>query len=171
MIDFIILGFLMKQKMSGYDIKQFMSISTSHFFDTSYGSIYPSLKSMEGKGWIESIEEVEGGKYRKIYSILEPGKKAFLEWLELPIEYCNGKGNQLIKIFFYRYLPRENAKALIRQFIDKVKSIKKDIEGLEPVISPLADEFQLSTHRYGKDFYQFLIGWYENFLKENINDK
>lgn len=47
-VDFIILGCLSMQPMSGYDIKRLISISTSLFYNASYGSIYPTLKKNGG---------------------------------------------------------------------------------------------------------------------------
>ncbi len=166
MIEFIILGFLMDKKMSGYEIKQFMTNSTAYFFNASYGSIYPLLKNLEKKNWIQSEEVVEGGKYKKIYTILESGKKEFLQWLSLPIEKSKENGSPLIKIFFYNFLPKEKVISLLTHFICNLRKQKKELEELEPVISPIADQYQLLIHQYGKDFYQFMADWYENYLKE-----
>ncbi|WP_088185748.1 PadR family transcriptional regulator [Desulfosporosinus sp. FKA] len=52
MTEYILLGFLMQNSMTGYDIKQHMSMSTSYFIDASFGSIYPALKRLEQKGFI-----------------------------------------------------------------------------------------------------------------------
>ena len=77
MIEFIILGFLMTNNMTGYDIKQKMSISTSNFIDASFGSIYPTLKRLEQKKLICFEEIVENGKLKKVYCVTEQGKKEF----------------------------------------------------------------------------------------------
>lgn len=47
MLIYVILGFLCEKDMTGYEIKQKMTISTSNFIDASFGSIYPMLKKME----------------------------------------------------------------------------------------------------------------------------
>ena len=81
MIDFILLGFLMAKGMSGYEMKQKMQVSTSFFYNTSFGSIYPSLKKMEQNGWIKSEEIIDSGKYKKIYVLLPKEGKYFLNGL------------------------------------------------------------------------------------------
>ncbi|MCM3338595.1 PadR family transcriptional regulator [Paenibacillus sp. MER TA 81-3] len=48
----IVLGLLMQGPKSGYDIKQEYEIELSHFFDASYGSVYPALKQLEKSGMI-----------------------------------------------------------------------------------------------------------------------
>lgn len=102
-LEYIILGFLMSSEMSGYDLKQKMTESTSNFFDAGYGSIYPTLKRMEAKSFISLREIVEGGKYKKLYAITELGKSEFLNWLELPVEFSRTKTDHLIKIFFFKF--------------------------------------------------------------------
>ncbi len=46
-IQTLILGFLMKRSMTGYELKNAFSLSFSFFSGFSYGSIYPALKRME----------------------------------------------------------------------------------------------------------------------------
>ena len=67
MLEYIILGFLMRRKATGYDLKQYMAESTSYFFDASYGSIYPALKRLEEKKFLCSEEQVTGGKFKKLF--------------------------------------------------------------------------------------------------------
>ncbi|MGO0861788.1 PadR family transcriptional regulator [Clostridioides difficile] len=107
MLEYIILGFLMEKELSGYDLKQRMSTSTSYFFDASFGSIYPALKRLEEKGYIYYREVIDGGKLKKLYSITDIGKSYFLEWLEKPIKFSKTKQDHLVNIFFYEYLPKE----------------------------------------------------------------
>lgn len=56
MLIYVILGFLCEKDMTGYEIKQKMTISTSNFIDASFGSIYPMLKKME-KGSLSSMKK------------------------------------------------------------------------------------------------------------------
>jgi DNA-binding PadR family transcriptional regulator len=164
MLEYIILGFLMKQEMSGYDIKQVMSKSTSNFFDASYGSIYPILKNLEKKTLITSNEIVDSGKYKKVYKINEQGENEFLKWLEQPIELSRNKHSYLIKIFFYGLLTKDKAKLLISNFIEELKRTLDELEKLEPAIREMADYFQLSTFDFGRDYYKFTIKWFESYF-------
>lgn len=56
MLIYVILGFLCEKDMTGYEIKQKMTLSTSNFIDASFGSIYPMLKKME-KGSLSSLKK------------------------------------------------------------------------------------------------------------------
>ena len=164
MLDYIILGFLLYGDMSGYDIKRFMTTSTANFYDASFGSIYPMLNKMEEQGLVCSKELVDGGKYRKVYSILPAGRAAFIEWLEQPIELNNYRHTHLVRIFFYGWLPTAKARSLVEAYIERMAEELAALNELERVIDADASFYQLSTLVFGKDYYVFTIDWCRKFL-------
>jgi DNA-binding PadR family transcriptional regulator len=165
MIEYILLGFLKKGEMSGYDIKFYMSNSTSHFYDASFGSIYPALKRMLGLGLIGVREGISEGRLKKTYFIREKGSAEFLKWLEAPVPGGRGKMEHLIKIFFYDFLPEQKASELIRGFIASTEEKIKELDELEARIAEKAGRFSISTLLFGKDYYKFTAEWYKKFLK------
>jgi len=71
----IILGFLMGQSMTGYELRKFFSLSFSFFSGLSYGSIYPALRKLESEGLISMALQVrDASPNRKIYTITERGR-------------------------------------------------------------------------------------------------
>ena len=163
MLEYIILGFLMKHEMTGYDLKQYMTNSTSYFFDASFGSIYPALKRLEEKGLIEFREIAEGGKYKKIYQINDNGKAVFMEWLNEPIVFEKSKHTHLVKIFFYEFLPPSTAVMNIKELIHDIELVLKKLKdhGSKAGKECEANQYfyQYSTLEYGIDYYQFVILW------------
>ncbi len=107
MLEYIILGFLMEKELSGYDLKQIMSESTSYFFDASFGSIYPALKRLETKGYIHYHEVIDGSKLKKLYSITNTGKEVFLEWLKKPINFLKQSKTTLLIYSFTSIYPKK----------------------------------------------------------------
>src|ERR1700760_1161627 len=98
---YVLLGLLNLGPRSGYDLKQLISWSVGHFWREGYGQIYPSLKTMEGKGWIAlepQQHKVTGVRRRststlrkrretarperKVYAITALGRKELRAWLE-----------------------------------------------------------------------------------------
>lgn len=169
MTEYILLGFLMERNMTGYDMKQHMSISTSYFVDASFGSIYPALKRLEKKEFVEVKESIENGKLKKIYAINEKGKQEFLKWLASPILMSRTDSSApLAKIFFFRYLPREQALALTKQCIQDLENYKKSLLELRSRIEGKADAFELCTLDYGLESYDFAIHWCEEHLIKKL---
>ena len=165
-VDYIILGCLSIQPMSGYDIKRLISISTSLFYNASYGSIYPTLKKMEEAGLVNSDEVVENGRFKKIYDLTAEGRQEFMDWLENPPKPIVIKNDMLVRLFFYRNLPREKVLSITAAHIEQLKAFKLELDEIEAEEGSVADKFQRYTLRWGKDFYAFQIDWYENLLRE-----
>lgn len=167
MIDYVLLGFLMEKGMSGYDMKQKMQLRTSFFYNTSYGSIYPSLKKMESNNWIKSEESTEDGKFKKIYIILEKGKDEFLKWLDMPLEVTNAKVYFLVRIFFYEYLPKEKAIIHLEEFVGRIQDAIAKLEKLE-CRSKInnSGSYKISIREFGIDYYRFILEWFKKQLNQ-----
>lgn len=131
MLPYIILGFLQVREMTGYDIKQMLSLSTSNFYDASFGSIYPMLKKLQNDGWITAREAVESGKFRVVYSITEAGRTTFGQWLLEPIEFQPSRQHFLVRLFFYDMLPRDQANSLIGHFVEEIRRERQKLVSLE----------------------------------------
>ncbi len=164
MIDYIILGFLLEKAMTGYDIRQKITLSTANFYDASFGSIYPALKRLEANNIIVSQKSIKNGKLKNIYHILDPGRQIFLNWVKEPLRLHKSRNEYLLKIFFYRYLTKEEAVIRITQFIKVLSEEKANLTKLESLVTAKADFFQMSTLRYGLDSYQFSIDWLNRYL-------
>ncbi|NLV22237.1 MAG: PadR family transcriptional regulator [Syntrophomonadaceae bacterium] len=165
-VDYIILGCLSIQPMSGYDIKRLISISTGLFYNASYGSIYPTLKKFEEAGLVNSEEVVENGRFKKIYALTYEGQREFMEWLEEPPRPIVIKNDMLLRLFFYRHLPQDKVLSITASHIEQLKAFKLELEEIEAAEGAGADKFQRYTLRWGMDFYDFQIGWYKKILLE-----
>lgn len=170
MLEYIILGFLMKEEMSGYDLKQWMVNCTSYFFDASFGSIYPALKRLEEKGYISCHEVVESSKFKKLYAITDMGKTYFLNWLEKPIVFSKTKQDHLVYFYFYQYLPKEKAIFNIKIFISEVEELLNRLSNQKSKVEKEYDvnqfTFIYSAMVYGVNYYQFIIDWCNKLLKQ-----
>lgn len=164
MLEYILLGFLKENELSGYGLKQYMAASTAHFFDASFGSIYPALKRMEERGAITVRDVVENGKLKKIYTITDAGSKEFLEWLEKPIECSKSRPDPLVNLFFYGFLPQEKAIANIKKFMAGTQQILDGLKSYEPEVKRVSDIYQYSTLIYGVGQYEYIIQFCENLI-------
>ncbi len=100
-------------------------------------------------------------KNKKIYSITPEGKKAFLEWLEIPINPAAAKFDYMAKIFFYDHLEEKKAVSLVEKFLADIRLLKTQLESTEGVISQISDYYEMSVFNVGNAYYDFLITWYE----------
>lgn len=174
MLEFIILGFLMCGETSGYDLKQWMTKSTSYFFDASFGSIYPALKRLGDKQLVVFKESVEGSKYKKVYQITETGKEAFMKWIAEPIAFEKSKQDHLVKIFFYEFLPKEKAIANLKELIEVIQPIEKNLISQKEEATEKYDVnqffYRYATMGYGIDYYRFIMNWCNDMITKLETD-
>src|SRR3977135_1526747 len=77
----LVLGRVARGPMSGYDIKQVADGSTRHFWQISYGQIYPELKSLEKAGMVQAAEAARGSRQRTLHQLTDTGGEALREWV------------------------------------------------------------------------------------------
>jgi DNA-binding PadR family transcriptional regulator len=164
--DFVILGFLYRSPMSGYDVRRRMAATTAHFYRTSFGSIYPSLARMEAEGLVASARSDAAGRARKVFRILSAGRKAFREWLASPIDIAAGPSLLLARIFFLGSIDPEQARSVLASFAKSAAERRAWLEGaIEGAVRELGDgcgppdSFQASTRGFGLEYYAFVEEW------------
>jgi DNA-binding PadR family transcriptional regulator len=153
-VQSVLLGFLMRNSMTGYDLKKAFSISFSFFSGLSYGSIYPALKKMEKQGLItQRLEIQDGAPNRKVYTITEAGKTAFLDALRSPFAQEQPKNAFLMRLFFFAHLSPEERRAIVVHYLHFVEQVHKYMESARPEIEACADRFQYLCFEFGLRFF------------------
>ncbi len=157
-IKSILLGFLTRQPLTGYELKKRFSISFSFFSGVSYGSIYPALKKMEKERLVtQQLEIQDGAPNRKVYSITAAGRKVFIEALTAPYHWEMPKNTFLTRLFFFAHLSPEERKAAIRGHLESLKETQRQLKSTRSEIEARADYYQLQCYHFGLRFYQDII--------------
>lgn len=86
-IDYVILGILSHENLTGYDIKKRLDSRLKFFWNASYGSIYPTLARLEEMNMIirDKHDDKQKGRERIVYAITDDGKTYLYEWLKKPV--------------------------------------------------------------------------------------
>lgn len=178
-MDNILLGLLFFTSRTIYQLRERIEKGLHLMYSSSMGSIQAAVKKLLGNGYIRYEETVENGKYKKIYSITDTGKQYFLDWVNGPIEMQNMKNPELVKVYFMGLSDKKNRDANIVQHLSHLREqylvLQAVCEEGERISVPEEQAdilfYQLATARYGRDFMEFHISWYENLLKEMKNEK
>ncbi len=111
-----LLGILTYQPMTGYEIKQFMDVSTANFWHAKQSQIYVTLKKLEKQGLIAShVEAQEGRPDRRVYEITPAGRAELDNWLAQPLTVLdNHKDTLLLKLFFSARMDKETILTQLR---------------------------------------------------------
>ncbi|MDQ0196582.1 PadR family transcriptional regulator [Paenibacillus wynnii] len=102
----VILGMLMKEALTGYEIKQLLENVFSNFYSSSYGTIYPTLARMEKAGLITKEIVLQDGKPNKnLLNITPKGRDSFNAYLLAPLEGDSiKKSDFMMRLYFGEFV-------------------------------------------------------------------
>jgi PadR family transcriptional regulator AphA len=168
---YALLGALSIAPMSGYGIKQLFERSIGHFWQESYGQIYPLLKQLAAEGLVERITEQRPARpERHVYQLTEAGWAALRAWVAQPVEeYGRPRSELLLKLFFSRHIPP----ALVREHLVRYRELQQaalaQLSALEAALRAERRQdpdrtYWLITLRHGVHAGQALIAWCDEAL-------
>lgn len=170
MNELFILGELMEEPQSGYNLRNAMQVSLGRHRKISYGVIYPLLEKFENEGFLEITNVGLDVKNKKIATITEKGKKYFFELMRMPVS--NGAHNidiYLIKLDVMQHLVLDEQVQLLDHFYQEQKDIIEDTQG---ALQKLAEE-DSKDHWYASKKFELrlqqanvAIEWIEKFKHE-----
>lgn len=81
-LEHILLG-MVRNSCSGYDLRREFELGAKHYWSAELSQIYPTLKRMESRGWLEScLEPSPKGPDRRVYRRTKAGREVLYEWLQ-----------------------------------------------------------------------------------------
>lgn len=106
-LEYAILGFLVSDDLSGYDIKtRCVDGQVAHFWTADQAQIYRTLERLERNRWVYSrVQRQRGKPDRKVYSITQVGREALDAWLATPHAVPPYRDPFLIQVYFGASLP------------------------------------------------------------------
>lgn len=105
------------EDMTGYDIKKRIDNSLKYFWDAGFGQIYPGLRTLEGKGFVQRRSSAgNAGPERITYSITDRGRAELVKWLSSPVEKEQTRYEILLKLFFGAAAKKEDNIMIINEF-------------------------------------------------------
>lgn len=168
----ICLAILFRGDTTGYDIRKASSEGDySYFAEASFGSIYPALNRLEADGLVTCRLEPQDGKpARKVYSITDAGRQAFLEELSEPPKPDVYRSAFLLVAIYARLLgPEVIERALdlrmtqLREELKQMAECEKSCASSDSAIDPLIKAAGEWTRRYGEHVIHASL----TYLEEN----
>jgi len=167
---YAILGLLTIEPMSGYDIRKFAREVLNHFWNESYGRIYPILAELTREGLAtKRLHEQKGRPDRHIYSITARGRTALQQWLEQPSQPLVTRNEATLKFFLGGNLPLNRNLRVIEGQHQGLLEQKLILAGHEKAIAQERDdseqwEYYFFTLRLGQLLNEARIRWCEEVI-------
>ncbi len=105
---YVVLGMLTAAPMTGYGLRQAIAGSVGHFWQESFGQLYPALRRLAAEGLVEARATRGGpGRGAATYHVTARGRAALAAWLALPPVLEPPRNELLLKVFFAGAVPPE----------------------------------------------------------------
>jgi len=118
-LDYLLLGLLGSGPRSGYDLRKQISGSPLRAYSDSPGAIYPALRRLVTRGWLEAGAP-QGPRRRRTYDWTAPGGEAFGAWLGKAVtreDVESGIDDLLLRFAFMgTVLPMTQVRGFLEQF-------------------------------------------------------
>jgi len=173
--SYVILGLLTFREMSGYDLKQLINKSITHFYwSPAKSQIYGELRRLESHGLVTMREVPQTLRPdKRLYRITSQGTEALQKWLENSgVEPDSYKSALLLKVFFGHMLSPTMIGGLLeerRQQVERdLAACQKKAEELRAQTerSKAEDDlfFPLLTLQRSIALFQTDLGWIDETL-------
>lgn len=178
--EYVILGLLTIEPMSGYDMKAVISDSLNFFWAASYGQLYPTLKRLHEDGCVSRDIQAEDGKpSRHVYEITELGRQKLEDWLVAEIDPEPIRNELLLKLFFGSNVDKSALTKHIDSFHAQQEKRLKTFRQIEKTTLKSAKKdpsypFFASTLKYGIHIARARMRWCKesmSLLNEKRNTK
>jgi len=168
----VLLGLLAIQPMSGYDLGQTIRGSVGHFWNESYGQIYPNLKALARDGFVSAKTERQKSKPdRNIYSITKKGQERLANWLAVPPQPEIPRNELLLKIFFGVQTSPEILIGYMERMLKNERAVLQELTRIEKEVLSQNQQFpdvpywQMAA-RFGQFELEAHVRWAEETLAE-----
>ncbi|HCS38417.1 MAG TPA: PadR family transcriptional regulator [Anaerolineaceae bacterium] len=174
-MDIVILGLLMVQDLTVYQLNQAFKSGIALIYSASYGSILSAIKKLLELKEITFIELVENGRNKKIYHITAAGIAHFFQWMHADIDGNKLETMALCKVFFLGLIDSDDEKRkILENIISAIINMEESLNQLSQYLSQLqlSDEekklhgYQFKTLDYGIRSHGVAREWAQELLDE-----
>jgi DNA-binding PadR family transcriptional regulator len=161
-LEFLLLGLLGEGPRSGYDLRKVLTRSPMRTFSDSPGAIYPALRRLLVRKWVDAGATV-GGRRRQEFRLTPRGGRALVKWLRQPVTHDDvvlRPGELLLRCgFMDPVLPRPAVRrfladyeAHLRDYLEVLRAYDREHGEKMPLLARL-------VFRHGLSGYETSARW------------
>lgn len=178
-MEYVVLGLLMIQRMTLYEMNRAFKGGISMIYSASYGSLQIAVRNLLRKSLIVFEQVVEGGRNKKVYSITPSGAEAFSRWMQDEIPHNKVEVTALSKVFFLGLIQDNGQKKqIVKEILAKIRMIEGELHNMQesfrnvevPKSLREISRYSRKTLEYGLGAHAFAREWAEGILRELEED-
>ena len=154
------LGILSQGDATGYEIKKQFENGYSHFYEASFGSIYPALARLTEDGFVSCTQQVQEKRPdKKVYTITAAGRLAFLDELNKMPGRDRIRSEFLATMLFGDLLSPSQLDDVVEDKLAEYRSKLTEMEACDMTGATAGHAF---VHGFGISFYRAAIAYMED---------
>jgi DNA-binding PadR family transcriptional regulator len=174
-LEFAVLGMLADGPLHGYELRKRLAAVLGPFRALSYGSLYPCLRRVQGKGLIDEVSvtpaidseapPLSGRRARVVYALTAEGKEEFAAWANSPgPEAYEDEGFAAHLAFF----SRTEERARLRILEGRRSRLEERVDALRDSLSrsrERMDAYTLQLQQHGLDGAEREVRWLNELIQ------
>ena len=164
--QYVILGMLARTSLTGYNMRKWIESEYTHFWQMSFGQIYPTLKRLVAQGLAEKASDGNGvnGRGQIVYSITASGRDVLSEWLGKEPDIEKLRYEILLKISFGNHTRPDVLLGHLDDFIKRNEALLQNMNHYLQLFDSLGVQEQNTTYSRltalcGKSLYSAMRDW------------
>ncbi len=115
-LGYAVLGLLVREPLSGYDLKKRMEQRVAFFWSARHSQIYPELARLEREGMVaHTVVEQQDRPDKKVYEATTTGLETLKDWVTEPVEPRPARDELVLKAYSMWLAEPQEALALFRE--------------------------------------------------------
>ena len=165
-----ILGLLHESPMHGYELRKRLNLVLGSFRALSYGSLYPCLKSLVERGWIQGTESVEtppavaSKRARIVYQLTADGKEHLQQVLASSGPATWEDENFDVRFAFFGQTDAETRLRILEGRRTRVTERLETIRLSFARTRERMDEYTLELQRHGLEQVEREVRWLDGLI-------
>ena len=162
--EMAVLGLLALGAKTGYDIRQECEEKLSHFWQESYGQIYPAFNRLHKKGWVHKETEAGKAPMKHLYRLTDEGHEVLKKWFGDPVQLTPPRNELLLKLFLGRMADNADLAEVIQMYTNEFENRLSALVRISDTIKSEANDhpdapYWLITLDYGIRMIRTRVEW------------
>lgn len=167
LLEFSVLGLLHEGPTHGYALRRALNTVLGPFRALSYGTLYPALKDLTGRGLIEEIADPVSGSGKRpriVYQLTRQGKETFADMAAAADTTSYEDDGFDVRFAFFALTERdvrlrilEGRRSLVEEHLARMRETRA--RGRERI-----DSYTIALQRHGEDTTEREVRWLSELI-------
>ena len=161
LLEFAVLGLLHEGPTHGYDLRRRLDLALGPFRALSYGTLYPALKSLLGRGLIAEADDPghTGRRARVVYELTAAGKEHFADLVARTDASAYDDDGFDVRFAFFARTEREVRLRILEGRRSRLEERLDNVRQAQTARRERMDAYTAALQQHGEDTTEREVRW------------